>query len=75
MITEDYDVVVDTLTKHRDLLQQMNNDNARAEMFGIMDQIRFNQIDQINECLSVWKKHKQKQTTEDFYATSSVAKN
>ena len=57
----DYDVVIDVLTKHRDKLQQMVDQNLRSEFFGmgIMDDIRLEQIAQINQCLALWKAHKQ----------------
>ena len=53
----DYDVVVDVLTKHRDKLQQMVDQNLRSEFIGmgIMDDIRLEQIAQINQCLKLWK--------------------
>lgn len=53
----DYDVVIDVLTKHRDKLQQMVDQNLRSEFIGmgIMDDIRLEQIAQINQCLTMWK--------------------
>lgn len=53
----DYDVVIDVLTKHRDKLQQMVDQNLRSEFIGmgIMDDIRLEQIAQINQCLKLWK--------------------
>lgn len=53
----DYDVVVDVLTKHRDKLQQMVDRNLSSEFIGmgIMDDIRLEQIAQINQCLTMWK--------------------
>lgn len=70
----DYDVVVDVLTKHRDSLQLMNEGNARAEMFGIMDQIRMEQIGQINACLTLWRNRKAifNSTMKDFYEASMI---
>ena len=53
----DYDVVIDVLTKHRDKLRQMVDKNLRSEFIGmgIMDDIRLKQIAQINQCLRMWK--------------------
>lgn len=53
----DYDVVIDVLTKHRDKLQQMVDQNLRSEFIGmgIMDDIRLEQIAQIDQCLKLWK--------------------
>ena len=60
MNEEDYDVVVDVLQKHRDKLWEMTQQNMRSEFLGIgiMDQIRLDQIDQIDEAIKVWKEHK-----------------
>ena len=57
----DYDVVIDVLTKHRDKLQQMVDQNLRSEFIGmgIMDDIRLEQIAKIDQCLALWKAHKQ----------------
>jgi len=55
---EDYDVVVDVLQKHRDKLWEMNKRNANVELgFGIMDQIRFEQMDQLDKAIKMWKEH------------------
>ena len=60
MNEEDYDVVVDVLQKHRDKLWEMTQQNMRSEYLGIniMDEIRLDQIDQIDEAIRVWKEHK-----------------
>jgi hypothetical protein len=57
MSEEEYDVVTDVLTKHRDKLQEMTNANLKSEYIGwnIMDDIREKQIYQINQCLTMWK--------------------
>ena len=58
MMEEDYDVVVDVLQKHRDKLWKMNQTNANVELgFGIMDQIRFEQMDQLDKAIKMWKEH------------------
>ena len=53
----DYDVVVDVLQKHRDNLMEMVNRNLRSELIGIniMDEIRLNQIDQLDEAIAMWR--------------------
>ena len=55
---EDYDVVVDTLQKHRAILWKMTNLNLNSEFggMGIMDQIRLDQIDQLDKAIIMWKK-------------------
>jgi len=57
---EDYDVVIDVLQKHRKILWEMTQQNMRSEFLGIgiMDQIRLDQIDEIDEAIKVWKEHK-----------------
>jgi hypothetical protein len=52
---EDYDVVIDVLQKHRDKLWMMTNLNMNADSFNIMDQIRLEQIDQLNKAIIMWK--------------------
>jgi len=55
---EDYDVVVDTLQKHRAILWKMTNSNLNSEFggMGIMDQIRLEQIDELDKAIIMWKK-------------------
>jgi hypothetical protein len=58
ILTEkDYDVVIDTLQKQRDILWKMTNLNA--DTFNIMDQIRLEQIDQLDKAIIMWEKNKQ----------------
>jgi len=55
----DYDVVIDTLQKQRDILWKMTQQNMNADMFNIMDQIRLEQIDQLDKAMAMWKKSKE----------------
>jgi hypothetical protein len=55
---EDYDVVLDTLQKHRDILWKMTQSNMNHDMFNIMDQIRLEQIDQLEKAITLWKENK-----------------
>lgn len=57
---DEYDVVVDVLQKHRDKLWEMTQQNMKSEYLGlsIMDDIRLEQIDQIDEAIKMWKEHK-----------------
>jgi len=55
MNEEDYDVVVDVLQKHREKLWIMTQQNMNAESFNIMDQIRLEQIDQLDKAIIMWK--------------------
>jgi hypothetical protein len=52
---KDYDVVVDVLQKHRAVLWKMTQQNMNADSFNIMDQIRLEQIDQLDKAIIMWK--------------------
>lgn len=58
--TEDYDVVLDTLQEKRDRLWQMVQQNLKSEFMGIgmMDEIRLEQIDQLDAAIKVWEEHR-----------------
>lgn len=51
---EDYDVVVDVLQKHRATLWKMTQQNMNAESFNVMDEIRLEQIDEIDKAIVMW---------------------
>jgi hypothetical protein len=57
MTEEEYDVVVDVLQKHYDKLWEMNRRNMTSEFtgMGIMDDIRFEQMDQLQQAIKMWK--------------------
>jgi hypothetical protein len=55
----DYDIVLDTLQEKRDRLWKMNQQNMNADMFNIMDQIRLEQIDELDRAMASWKKSKE----------------
>lgn len=56
MSEDEYDVVIDVLTKHRDKLWEMTRRNMQSEFIGmnIMDDIRLAQIEQIDEAIKLW---------------------
>jgi len=56
----EFDIVLDVLQKHYDILWNMNKRNMNSEFYsmGIMEDIRFNQMDELKEAMSLWKKHK-----------------
>lgn len=58
MTEEDYDVVLDTLQKQRDILWKMTQSNMNSDSFNIMDQIRLEQIDQLDKAITLWKERK-----------------
>lgn len=56
-MTEDYDVVLATLKEKRDQLWRMTERNMRSEYIGmnIMDDIRLDQIQQLEEAMQMWQ--------------------
>jgi hypothetical protein len=59
-MTEDYDVVIDTLQKQYDVLWKMTERNMNSEFMGmgIMDDIRLDQMDQLKQAINMWKGRK-----------------
>jgi demethoxyubiquinone hydroxylase (CLK1/Coq7/Cat5 family) len=55
MSDEDYDVVTDVLKKHLNVLLEMINSNAEQGMFNGMDQIRLDQINQLDRAIRMWR--------------------
>jgi len=52
---QDYDVVIDVLEKHRDKLWKMTQSNMNSDMMNIMDDIRLEQISQLEQAMELWK--------------------
>ena len=59
-MTEDYDVVINTLQKQYDILWKMTERNMNSEFMGmgIMDDIRLDQMDQLKQAINMWKGRK-----------------
>jgi len=56
---DDYDVVIDTLQKQYDKLWEMNHRNMNSEYgMSLMDDIRFEQMDQLQQAIGMWKGRK-----------------
>jgi hypothetical protein len=55
MDEEKYDVVIDVLQKHHDKLWDMTKGSME---WGIMDQIRLRQMEELKDAMEIWKKHK-----------------
>lgn len=56
---EEFSVVVHALSTYRDKLVEMNRRNAASEIMcgmGIMDQIRHEQIEELNEAIDWYRK-------------------
>lgn len=64
MSDSNYDVVLDALQKKYDTLMEMTMQNMRSEVLGmgIMDGIRLEQCEQLQEAIEVWKAHKRGDT-------------
>ena len=59
MNDEEYDIVLATLQEKRDRLWKMTQSNMNVDMFNIMDEIRLEQIDQLDQAMESWKKSKE----------------
>jgi hypothetical protein len=56
---EEYDVVVDILQKHYDKLWNMTQAQMESGYgMSIMDDIRFKQMDQLQQAIGIWKGRK-----------------
>jgi hypothetical protein len=56
---DDYDVVIDTLQKQHDILWKMTQQNMNSELgMSLMDDIRFEQMDQLQKAIDMWKDRK-----------------
>lgn len=53
---KEFDVVVDALHQRKDSLLKMVHSNMNIGMFNIMDQIRLEQIDQLEQAIRLWQK-------------------
>lgn len=52
---EEYDIVIATLQEKRDALWKMTQSNMNIGMFNIMDQIRLEQIDQLDKAMLLFR--------------------
>ena len=59
MNEEEYDVVIDALQEKRDRLWKMTKSNMDNDMMNIMDDIRLQQIDELDRAMLSWKKSKE----------------
>lgn len=58
MNDDNYDVVADALLKYKHMLWKMTEQNMNADMFNAMDQIRLDQIDQLDKAIKERKQPK-----------------
>lgn len=54
-MTDDYDVVIDTLQKQYDILWKMTERNMNSGMMNVMDDIRLDQMDELKQAIEMWK--------------------
>ena len=53
-----YDVVIDVLQKHKDILWRLTNSNMNSEYgMGIMDDIRLKHIDDLERAIEMWQNY------------------
>ena len=52
---QEYDVVIDVLQKHKDILWKMTKSNMDNDMMNIMDDIRLEQISQLEKAIAMWQ--------------------
>ncbi len=55
----EYDVVLATLQEKKDKLWKMTQSNMNLDLFNIMDQIRLEQMDQLDKAMKLWTTTKQ----------------
>jgi hypothetical protein len=65
----EYDVVIATLQAKKDSLWKMTQSNMNADMMNLMDDIRLEQIQELNEAMGMWllwkeEKHANKTNTQ-----------
>ena len=52
---KEFDPVIDALQERIDALMKITEGNMRLGMINIMDQIRFEHIDKLEEAISLWE--------------------
>ncbi len=50
----EFDIVIATLQEKKDKLWKMTQSNMNSDMFNAMDQIRLEQIQELNEAMGMW---------------------
>ena len=58
-VLDEFDIVINTLQKQHDLLWRMTEQNMNSEFgMSLLDDIRFNQMDQLQPAIDMWKARK-----------------
>ena len=56
---DEFDVVINTLQRQHDILWKMTEQNMNSEFgMSLLDDIRFKQMDQLQEAIDMWKARK-----------------
>ena len=59
-VLDEFDIVINTLQKQHDILWEMTHRNMNSDFTGmsLMDDIRFKQMEQLQEAMDMWKARK-----------------
>ena len=58
-ILDEFDIVINTLQKQHDLLWRMTEQSMNSEYgMSLLDDIRFKQMDQLQQAIDMWKARK-----------------
>ena len=58
-ILDEFDIVINTLQKQHDLLWRMAEQSMNSEFgMSLLDDIRFKQMDQLQQAIDMWKARK-----------------
>lgn len=52
--SEEFDIVIATLEEKKQKLWKMTQDNMNMDMVNLMDDIRLEQIQELNEAMGMW---------------------
>ena len=58
-VLDEFDIVINTLQRQHDILWRMTEQNMNSEFgMSLLDDIRFKQMDQLQEAIDMWKARK-----------------
>lgn len=55
MSEKPFDIVIDTLQERLNALVTLTNQNMELGLFGVMDQIRLEQVEQLVRAMEMWE--------------------
>jgi hypothetical protein len=53
-VEKEFDIVITTLQEQKDSLWKLTQSNMNSDNFNVMDQIRLEQIQELNEAIGMW---------------------